>query len=71
MHDDKLATVLMTIGIPAIVVIIAVSLIAGNIVNQIFAPAPSLAGPLGAGVALVVFVFLLGKGASLVIRGLY
>lgn len=57
---------LIVIGILAVLLIIAVALIAGNIANQLFAPLPSLSGPLGAAVALIVFVFLLGKGTSLV-----
>lgn len=58
---------LVWIGIVLLVVAVIAALIAGNIINQLFAPAPSVAGPLGAGVGLFVFLFLLGKGGVIVL----
>lgn len=64
MHNDDV----FALGLLAVVVILVVALLAGNITNQLLAPVPSIAGPLGAAVALIVFVSLVGKSVALVIH---
>ena len=62
-RDDIFAIVIVVV-----LVIAVIALFAGRITNQLLAPVPSIAGPLGAAVALIVFVFLVGKGATLLIN---
>lgn len=50
---------LIMVALLIIIIFAILALIAGNIVNQLFAPAPSIAGPLGAAAALGLFLFLL------------
>lgn len=68
MTDEDILHLLIMSGMILIIVIAAIALEAGNIVSQLLSPIPSVAGPLGAAVALFVFVFLAGKAASLVLN---
>lgn len=63
MNDDDLIALVLLI----LLIVVGVALTAGNIVTQLLAPFPSVGGPLGAGVALAVFVVIIGKGAKLVL----
>ena len=65
MRDDERIGLLMMIGLLVVLVFVILALVAGNIMNQLLAPIPSVAGPLGAAVALMVFIFLLIKTADL------
>ena len=65
MRDSDIVGFGVIVGMIILLMIVGVALMAGNIVNQLFAPAPSISGPLGAGTALAVFVLLGGKGLSL------
>lgn len=64
MRDDEIITIGILITLFIGLVIITAALIAGNIVNELLEPLPELAGPIGAAVALLVFLFLGGKGIS-------
>lgn len=65
MNEDELAGLLLMIGVLVVLVFVILALTAGNIVNQLLGPVPSVAGPLGAAAALIVFIFLLTKAADL------
>lgn len=65
MRDSDLAGFLLMAGLLVILVMVLLAFIAGNIVTQIFAPFPSIAGPLGAAVALAVFTSFLFKSGEL------
>lgn len=67
MQDSDLHAVLAFAAILVVGGIAVIAVTAGNIVNQLLAPIPSVAGPLGAAVALIVFVYLFGKGAKMVL----
>lgn len=64
MRDADLAGLVLMGAILVLLVFVILAIIAGNIVNQLFAPVPSIAGPLGAAAALTVFVILLTKTAE-------
>lgn len=66
MRDDDVAGLLFMIGLLIVLIFAILALIAGDIVNQLLAPAPSVAGPLGAAAALIVFIYLLTRVADLV-----
>lgn len=64
MRDADLVGFVLMVSLLVMLVFVILALIAGNIVNQIFAPVPSVAGPLGAAAALTVFILLLFKTAD-------
>ena len=68
MREADVAGFLMMIGLLVVLVFVLLALIAGNIVEQLLAPFPSVAGPLGAAAALTVFIILLIKVAELLIK---
>lgn len=67
MQESDLLALLVGAAFLIILGIAAIAVTAGNIVNKLLAPIPSVAGPLGAAVALFVFVYLIGKGAKMVL----
>lgn len=68
-EEDKLGIILL-IAIISISMIFALALIAGNVVNQLFAPVPDISGPLGAAASLIVFIILGGKMIELAANNL-
>lgn len=68
MREDEIVATTALIGLLAMLIIIAIALTAGNIVNELLAPLPYNTGPIGAAIALLIFVSLLGKAAELLIR---
>lgn len=68
MNDEEFWILILAIAIFGVLAILVVAATAGNIVNQIFAPIPSVGGPLGAAVALIVFVYLIGKSGVLILE---
>ncbi|MFC7044321.1 hypothetical protein ACFQH6_01890 [Halobacteriaceae archaeon GCM10025711] len=67
MREDDLLTLAVVMVLLVLSAIVVIAMTAGNIVNQLLAPVPSVGGPLGAAAALFVFVLLAGKGMALVI----
>lgn len=65
MRDADLVGFVLMVSLLVLLVFVILAIIAGNIVNQLFAPVPSIAGPLGAAVALTVFIILRIKTAEL------
>jgi len=63
-EDERLG---LGIGISVLVVLVfaILAIVAGNIVNQLLAPIPGIAGPLGAAAALTLFIFLVFKTIEL------
>lgn len=66
MRDGDLASLALMIGLLIILIFVVLALTAGDIVTQLLSPIPSVAGPIGAGVALIVFVYLLIKSADVI-----
>lgn len=64
MRNADLAGFVLMASLLVVLVFVILAVIAGNIVNQLLAPVPSIAGPLGAAAALTVFVILLIKTAE-------
>lgn len=56
MRNEDLIVFLVMISVLVLIVIALLAIVAGNIVNDLFYAVPSIGGPLGAAVALVVFV---------------
>lgn len=61
MSDDDHAGLALLVVLLVVSVFVILALIAGSIVNQLLAPFPSIAGPLGAATALSLFIYLLVK----------
>lgn len=66
MREEEILDIALVLVTFALLSMLVVAVIAGNIISQILAPVPSVAGPIGAAVSLFVFVYLVGKGAKLV-----
>lgn len=59
-EEDEIALVAI-IGLFTLLLFAFLAGIAGDVANQLLAPVPGIAGPLGAATSLMVFVFLLMK----------
>lgn len=62
MRDADLVGLVLVAGL-----LVLVSLTAGDIVSELLAPVPSIAGPLGAAAALTVFIALFFKIADVLL----
>lgn len=65
MSDEDLLQLLLMAGLAGLLAATVIAFIAGNIISELFSAYPPIAGPLGAGIALIVFVYIVGKLLSL------
>lgn len=64
MQEDDIIGLILMIGLLVVLLYAILAMVAGNIANQLLAPVPSVAGPIGAAVALGVFIILILKTAD-------
>lgn len=69
MNRSEELSLLVLLAFGVILAVGIISVIAGNITNQVFSGFPSISDPMGAAVALTVFVGILLKIAELVFGG--
>lgn len=68
MTDEDIIQLLLLLGIFAFLAVVAIALTAGNITSELLSPAPSVASPIGAAVALGVFVIIILKLLSMLLN---
>lgn len=68
MTDEDIVQLLLLLGIFALLAVTAIALTAGNITSDLLSPLPSIAGPIGAAVALGVFVIIVLKLLSMLLN---